>query len=65
MCHITPSFRLTGGPIIGPCHTAVRDVLSWVFVLSVSCFILKSNSPLVSGPLPFLVCHLSDVIPDS
>ena len=35
------------------------------FVLSVSCFILKSNSPLISGHLPFLLCHLSDVFPDS
>ena len=35
------------------------------FVLSVSCFILKSNSPLISGHLPFLLCHLSGVFPDS
>ena len=28
-----------------------------------SCFILKINSPLVSGSLPFLMCHQSDCLP--
>ena len=37
-------------------HTAVRNVLSWVF-----CFV---NSPVVSGHLPFLLCHRSDVSPN-
>ena len=35
-----------------------------VFVSWTSCFILKSNSPLISGHLLFLVCHRSDVSPD-
>ena len=36
-------------------------VLFWDFM---SCdFILKSNSPLVSGHLPFLMCHRSDCLP--
>ena len=34
------------------------------FVLWISCFILKGNSPLVSGHLPFLLCHRSDIIPN-
>ena len=34
-------------------------------VLWTSYFILKSNSPLVWGHFPFLVCHWSDVSPDS
>ena len=29
----------------------------------ISCFILNSNSPLVSGHLPFLMCHRSDCLP--
>ena len=49
----------------GRCHTGVRAVLSWVFfVLWISCFILKSDSPLISGHLPFLSCHRSDVSPN-
>ena len=30
------------------------------FCVVTSCFIFKSNSPLVSGHLPFLMCHRSD-----
>ena len=50
--------------LLSRCHIAVRDVLSWLFVLWISCFILKSNSPLVSGHLPILLCPWSDVIPN-
>ena len=46
------------------CHTVVRDVLSWGFVLRISYFLLKMNSPLVSGYSPFLLCHRSDISPD-
>ena len=46
------------------CHTTVRGVLSWVFVFWISCFILSSSSPLVSGHLPFILCNRSDVIPN-
>ena len=40
------------------------EFLSCLYVCFVtSCFILKINSPLVSGSLPFLMCHQSDCLP--
>ena len=45
------------------CHIAVRFVLSW----GLSCefvFYFESNSPLVSGHLPCLLCPWSDIIPN-
>ena len=33
------------------------------FCIVTSCFILKSNSPLASGHLPFLMCHWFDCLP--
>ena len=45
----------------GYCHAAVRFYLE-ILCLVISGFILKSNSPLVSGHLPFLMCHRSDCL---
>ena len=46
------SHRGEGCPVLG------------FFVLWISCFIFKSNSPFISGHLPFLLCHRSGVFPD-
>ena len=55
--HTRLSFHSTVTPHWGmSCHR--------FFVLWISCFILKGNSPLISGHLPFLLCPWSDVIPN-
>ena len=49
-----------------PCslsHCSEGFLILGFFVSQISCLILKSNSPIVSGHLTFLMCHRSDISP--